>query len=119
MSSAEIFRKIQGLVSRERECPPKESNSSYIPKAIRHAARERDENRCTYQAPDGRRCTATHALQFDHKIPRSLGGTNSLENIRMLCPAHNQLMAEEILGVHYRRRPNFHAGSPPGAEHAA
>ena len=103
----------------KRECPPKESNSSYIPKAVRHAVRERDGNRCTYEAPDGRRCTATHALQYDHRIPRSLGGTNSLENIRMLCPAHNQLMAEEILGVRYRKRRNFHDGSAPGAEHAA
>jgi len=37
----------------------------------------------------GRRCDAKTALEFDHAIPRALGGDSSLQNIRVLCKTHN------------------------------
>lgn len=44
---------------------------------------ERDgADSCTY-------CGATDALLLDHKIPRSRGGTNDIENLQILCATCN------------------------------
>ncbi len=46
---------------------------------------------CTFTDPiSGKRCDATHALEFDHIIPLSKGGSNDLENLTILCDAHNR-----------------------------
>jgi len=37
-------------------------------------------------------------LQVDPIRPLALGGKTELKNLRMLCPAHNQLMAIRVLG---------------------
>ena len=78
--------------------PPTESHSRYIPKLVKHQVRERDNNQCSYVSPQGKRCTATHALQFDHINPHCRGGTNSVQNIRLLCPAHNRFEAKRLFG---------------------
>lgn len=44
------------------------------------------------------RCSATHFLQEDHIIPRALGGTNQLSNLRILCFTHNQEHAARCFG---------------------
>lgn len=47
---------------------------------------------------------ATHHLQIDHVIPCARGGTNSIENLRLLCERHNKLEAERVLGTNTIRR---------------
>lgn len=48
---------------------------------------------------NGRRCPSKFGLQRDHIIPLALGGTNDIKNLRLLCHAHNQLMARKHFGA--------------------
>jgi hypothetical protein len=50
---------------------------------------------------DGRCCTncgSDFAVEIDHKIPKSMGGEDTLENLRLLCRSCNQRSAIEQLG---------------------
>ena len=67
-------------------------------RATRRAVCERDGFRCTWQGPDGVRCSSRAWLEQDHRIPLALGGTTSAENLRLLCRAHNQRAAELVFG---------------------
>lgn len=44
---------------------------------------QRDEKKCTL-------CGSTHNLQYDHIQPKALGGSDTVENLRLLCFACNQ-----------------------------
>ena len=69
-----------------------------VPASVKQAVVKRDNCQCTYRSPDGRRCTETHYLELDHIVPFAAGGLTTEENLRLLCPAHNQLAAEEYFG---------------------
>jgi hypothetical protein len=56
-----------------------------------------DGLRCTFAA-NGRRCEARAFLELDHEVPKALGGPADAENLRVLCRAHNQLVAEQAFG---------------------
>lgn len=77
----------------------------YIPKAVRQAVYERDSGRCTFEAADnltgGRRCTCQIGLEYDHIKPFCHGGEHVVENLRLRCPAHNQLEAERVFGTNF------------------
>jgi 5-methylcytosine-specific restriction endonuclease McrA len=81
-----------------------EISSRYIPADVRHTVEQRDKCRCSFVATDDLRCSETRNLQFDHIIPHALGGKSSVENLRLLCPAHNQLEAEKVFGEAVIRR---------------
>ncbi|HSC89525.1 MAG TPA: HNH endonuclease signature motif containing protein [Polyangiaceae bacterium] len=64
-----------------------------IPRATVRATYQRDNERCAFVAPDGRRCEQRHFLEIDHRTPWALSHDHSPENLRVLCRAHNQLLA--------------------------
>lgn len=70
--------------------------------AVRRAARrevyERDAERCTFVDETGRRCKARAFLELDHQHARALGGSGDASNLRLLCRAHNRLLAEQTFG---------------------
>jgi 5-methylcytosine-specific restriction endonuclease McrA len=68
------------------------------PAAVRRAVYLRDRGRCTYVAPDGRRCEARRFLQFDHIRLRADRGEFTVGNIRLRCGPHNRLESERVLG---------------------
>ena len=70
-----------------------------IPDAIRQQVFARDGACCTFVGADGKRCGSTWRLELDHVIPVALGGETSVENLRVLCRAHNQFEAERVLGA--------------------
>jgi hypothetical protein len=59
------------------------SQSAAIPSEVKRLVAQRDHQRCS-------NCGSRHQLQFDHRFPRSMGGKNTAENIRLLCFHCNQ-----------------------------
>jgi hypothetical protein len=102
----------------ETEDPDLSPSSRYIPAAVRRAVRERDGDRCRYVDEQGRRCKGRDGLQFHHGRPFGLGGGHSVNNVRLMCRAHNAYLAEcdygrEAMATH--RRPSGRT-SPAAAE---
>ena len=60
---------------------------------------ERDGLCCSYVSPDGHRCGARAFLELDHERAWAKGGADSVENLRVLCRAHNQFLAEQGFGA--------------------
>jgi hypothetical protein len=78
-----------------------ESPSRYVPKGVRHEVFTRDGGRCTYVAPDGRRCDCEVGLEYDHIRPFARGGMTVADNLRILCKAHNLLAAKDLMGKRF------------------
>jgi len=66
---------------------------------VKRAVRERDQGKCTFVSETGQRCCSRRGLEYDHVIPVARGGEATIENIRLLCRAHNQYEAECTLGA--------------------
>ncbi len=49
---------------------------------MKTAVWRRDEGRCT-------RCGSPQSLEFDHVIPLSMGGSNTVRNLQLLCEPCN------------------------------
>ena len=78
---------------------PERTGRRPIPQNIRRLVFQRAEGRCEYKNPHtGKTCGSRFQTQIDHIKPVALGGTNSVENLRLLCRAHNAWTAEEIFG---------------------
>jgi hypothetical protein len=86
--------------SRDEECIPGATGkrNRYIPAGVRHEVMLRDEGRCTYVSPDGKRCNEKRYLEFDHFVPFCHGGEHSILNIKLVCNIHNQFLADQKLG---------------------
>ena len=90
------------LKKAERAKPPTrapELRNRYIPASVRHPVWKRDQGACTFTDKNGRRCGSRYRLQLDHVVPFALGGEHTVENLRLRCPAHNQLHAVECFGT--------------------
>ncbi|MGE0172258.1 MAG: HNH endonuclease [Oligoflexales bacterium] len=71
----------------------------YIPQAIKRIVWKRDEGQCTFQTKEGHRCEERRRLEYDHKKAFAQGGSSTdPHNIRLLCRAHNRLLAEYAFG---------------------
>ena len=94
--STASLRKSSSIVLQE-EITQKSSRS--ITAAVKHAVKQRDGCQCTFVSKDKRRCAETKNLHFDHKDPFALGGCSTVDNLRLLCPAHNRLEATKVFGA--------------------
>ena len=73
--------------------------SRFIPISIKKAVWLRDGAQCTFVSPITKhRCEGRFGIQFDHVVPFVCGGKSTLENLRLLCRAHNRLMANRVFG---------------------
>ena len=82
-----------------RRTPRASSDSRIVPQALRDEVWRRDSGRCAFLNAEGLRCPATSWLEIDHIRPYALGGrSDDIDNLRLLCRAHNQLMARRIFG---------------------
>jgi hypothetical protein len=85
-------------------------SSRYIPAPVRRVVYERDGGRCTFADINGRRCSERHRLEFHHSgKPYGRGGDHHPSNIKLLCRAHNQMLAEREYGKEVIER---HRSSP-------
>lgn len=62
-----------------------------IPVTVKRAVRARDGNRCV-------QCGEIDDLQFDHIHPYSKGGTETVENLQLLCRGCNMAKGVSCLG---------------------
>ena len=76
-------------------------NSRYVRAEVRQAVWQRDGNRCTFEDSGGRRCGERAGLELHHEHAFALGGPPTLKNLRLLCRAHNALLAERDFGRAY------------------
>jgi len=70
---------------------------SSIAAGVRRAVWGRDAARCSYKAGEVR-CETRRFLELDHIKPRALGGEDTVENLRLLCRAHNDSERLRVLG---------------------
>ena len=54
--------------------------------------------RCEFRHPDGSRCSRTHLLQVDHRIPVAWGGGRDAPNLQLLCATHNRWKSDQLPG---------------------
>jgi len=74
------------------------SGSRHVPAAVRRVVNERDEGRCRFVDEQGRRCSERHRLEYHHRHPFGYGGDRRPQNIRLMCQAHNDYLAERDYG---------------------
>jgi 5-methylcytosine-specific restriction endonuclease McrA len=79
------------------------ANPRHIPLAIKCAVWKRDGAQCSFVRGGGRRCSAKIGIEFDHIIPVAKGGVATLDNIRLLCRAHNQHAADCAFGAGFMK----------------
>jgi HNH endonuclease len=101
------------LVPAQRQIPEPvgERHKRRIPQDVKIAVSARDLGRC-------RQCGSIENLHFDHIIPVSRGGANTVANIQLLCGPCNHAKAAKLPGALSRapsrcRRPagqRLHAG---------
>jgi 5-methylcytosine-specific restriction endonuclease McrA len=66
---------------------------------IRRIVWQRDGGKCGYVLATGLKCGSRNRLELDHIQPKSLGGADTVENLRLRCRLHNRLAAVEVLGL--------------------
>jgi hypothetical protein len=59
---------------------------------------ERDDGRCAYVSPQGRRCDERAFLEFHHDQPYALRGEATVDNIALRCRRHNEYEATLVFG---------------------
>ena len=101
MTDKHIFDKINDIISSAKKvskkidefdklyqkaidliCEAKPSSSRYIPKSVRRAVLIRDRCQCV-------KCGRNKNLQFDHDVAIKNGGSNTVDNIQLLCKRCN------------------------------
>jgi hypothetical protein len=73
-------------VARQEE---KEGGRPAIPEEVRIAVWRRDEGKCV-------KCGSREKLEYDHIIPISKGGSNTVRNIELLCEKCNREKSDNI-----------------------
>ena len=76
-----------------------EKRTRFVPAQVRREIHARDGGQCAFVARDGRRCSATALLEFDHVKPFARSGAADTSNMRLLCKAHNLLHARDCFGA--------------------
>jgi 5-methylcytosine-specific restriction endonuclease McrA len=89
--------KRHGLVERPRKAR-EPANPAHVPAAVRRAVYLRDGGKCQFRLASGEVCGCTRHLQYDHVPPLALGGTSTVDGVRLACKAHNLRAARLDLG---------------------
>lgn len=85
----------------------------HIPNVVRRELVARDGDQCSFISEDGKRCQERSFLQFHHRHPWARGGADTLENLALLCHAHNRLLAERDFGKTQVQDAIDHCGASP------
>jgi hypothetical protein len=77
----------------------------------------RDDGRCQWPVEGGGVCGSTRRLEFDHRVPKGMGGPSDEANVRLLCRFHNQRAARLVYGDAHMDL--FSSGPPAAGEPVA
>jgi 5-methylcytosine-specific restriction endonuclease McrA len=101
-------RAIDALLEREtkrrlgagkpRKRRPLAEGSRHVPVDVARLVRDRDGGQCTFVDEQGRRCTERRHLTIEHRHPYALGGPPTVDNLCLLCAAHNAHNARKVFG---------------------
>ncbi len=89
--------KRKGLVEKPQK-KPRPMKGEGVPAHVKREVWKRDGGKCQWPTASGGICGSTRRLELDHIQPRSRGGASSVDNLRILCRAHNDLAARRALG---------------------
>ena len=112
MAKAELMKRKYAVTDRPGRSRGSES-ARHIPAEARREVHERDAGRCAFVSETGKRCDSRHMVEFEHDVPRACGGESTPENLRLLCRAHNQLMADLEFGARFMDRKRSASGHHP------
>lgn len=81
---------------RDKAKPP----TRYIAKNLKIETWKKAKGRCNYKDPvTGHVCNSQFKLQIEHIHPFAKGGANELDNLTLLCSAHQQVLAIQEFGL--------------------
>ena len=100
---ADLTRKKFAATGRPRRSRGQSDESRNIPADVKRRVAARDQRRCGFVAPSGRRCDERRFLEFHHVVPYAAGGLPTVENIQLRCRAHNGHEADLFFGPGKRR----------------
>lgn len=116
----QLEKRRQARTDRPRAAKEPPKNRRTISAEVRRAVSQRDADQCAWIGADGHRCDSHWQLEYDHIDPN---GPATVENLRLLCRAHNRLHAEHIYGKEhmdqFRRAATFSGESPRDLSHQA
>ena len=69
-----------------------------MPVDVSRAVWERDGFQCTFVDDHGHRCSEKRYITLEHKQPFARGGPPTVDNLALLCKAHNAHRAREVFG---------------------
>jgi len=100
---ADLTRRKFAATGRPRGSGGQSDESRNIPAEVKRRVDARDQRRCGFVAPNGRRCDERRFLEFHHVVPYAAGGQPTVENIQLRCRAHNGYEADLFYGPGKRR----------------
>jgi len=107
-------RKRHGA-GRPRKPRKLKAGSRHVPVEIARGVWERDGGQCTFVDGKGRRCSERRFLTVEHRQPFALGGPPTLDNLCLLCRAHNLESARNVFGDRHIEEKLRARGKPGGA----
>ena len=84
-----ILTTLTRMAKRQLLEPNAGAMTRHIPQDVKSAVWQRDGGQCV-------QCHATSYLEFDHEIPFSRGGANTVNNIQLLCRRCNNFKGDRI-----------------------
>lgn len=84
--------------TRTRMLGRRSEQRAHLSHETRRAVVEQSGMRCSFVAPNGKRCDEQAFLQFHHEHPWSRHGSDAAENLALRCASHNRLLAEQDFG---------------------
>lgn len=95
----------------------KDPATRHIPAQIKRKVTQRDGGRCRYTTDAGQRCKAREFLEFHHTEPWARSRQHSVDQIVLMCRAHNQYEADRVYGRQLmdRHRPAPTPTAPGGS----
>ncbi len=74
----------------------------YVSAPLRREVWRKAEGKCCFVSTENQlRCNSVYQLEVDHIVPLALGGTSTIENLRLVCRAHNQHYARIEFGEEF------------------